>query len=273
MSSPRDPLAVQYFERIFAPGGRPGEDAYEKRVKATVSELGHPTLEPGISGIEPTTQRQQANYRYYCDNDPQDIQGTSRWKLKKDPPLSDRPPSYIPMRKRVSKQDARPGQPTREWEDRDNGVQMDGTGCHGEKAAAVTYRTLLPGYDRLPSVRATVTVCYQILKSRKLTDRSTKLCPPFFTRELKFTSVNEMMDKPVDLNLLRAVKNSRFYVDVLAVNLKSYVISHSMNQLPPWTRGDLVIGDELALGWRTVNSLPARQRLLAVDTYVFYALV
>ena len=66
-----------------------------------------------------TSVHGEASYRYYCDNDPQDESGGTRWTLREDPPYDQRPTGYLPQRERSLRTGTRNYQ---EWEDTLNGV-------------------------------------------------------------------------------------------------------------------------------------------------------
>lgn len=83
-----------------------------------------PTPPWGIAGMipEPNNDRRAANFRYYCDDDPQSIDGGTRWTLRPDPnPL---PQGYVAQRQRPRASDPlrQPGQAYQEWEDIANGM-------------------------------------------------------------------------------------------------------------------------------------------------------
>ena len=112
-------------------------------------------------------ERQQAKYRFYCDNDAQHLDGSSRWTLRSDPPPASRPSEYI-------EQAIRPKWRHREeqyqqWEDICNGVIMGASvGCEDPNTRAQTYRldNWVPGDEiqsltvlpLMPTERAVVTV-------------------------------------------------------------------------------------------------------------------
>ena len=116
-----------------------------------------------------TFDRNLANYRYYCDNDVQSLNGTSRWELRPDP--EERPEGYVPQRDRPrlppSNDDTIQYQ---EWVDFENGIFMGPTeGCQTPSAADDKAVLLAETYTRIrmPSPtfllrgiphRATVTV-------------------------------------------------------------------------------------------------------------------
>ena len=141
-----------------------------------------------------TTSQTLSNYRYYCDGDPMDTNGSSRWTLRRDPVF--RPPDYVPQasRTRANLVDLPPtdspmplpAEPYQEWEDRSNGFIMGRTsGCNDlPRRSAYSYtvqswdpsRTTynpedvpnvgtrpghpgLPAILNLPPTRATMTVC------------------------------------------------------------------------------------------------------------------
>ncbi|KAL9615885.1 MAG: hypothetical protein Q9160_009183 [Pyrenula sp. 1 TL-2023] len=88
--------------------------------------LGMPPVPPapayGIAGMipEPNNDRRAANVRYYCDDDPQNVNGGSRWTLRPDPnPL---PQGYVPQRQRPPASQAQAGQAYQEWEDVANDI-------------------------------------------------------------------------------------------------------------------------------------------------------
>ncbi|KAL9109028.1 MAG: hypothetical protein Q9227_006268 [Pyrenula ochraceoflavens] len=111
--------------------------------------------------------RREANLRYYCDNDPMNTDGGTRWTLRPDPPVPQQPANYVLQRDRESHHflaDMR-NQPFQEWEDGTNGIYMfDKTpGCNNAYVAqgALAYDFTI---DTLPDDtntwdRATVTVC------------------------------------------------------------------------------------------------------------------
>ena len=195
-SDPPDPQGVQYFARIFSPGGRPGERVYERRLREIVGKhvptpysvpsylvsskadvLGHPSTQPGISGLGSVSgntarDRNRANYRFYCDNDRLDPNGRSRWKLRKDPPPSQRPYGYVLMKDRPlygSVLAARSGIWS-EWEDRDNGIlKFASQDCYKPNMRAVAYTEKLEGYTSQPHTRVTVTVSSLCLKPEATT--------------------------------------------------------------------------------------------------------
>ena len=121
-----------------------------------------------------TSNRQDSNYRFYCDNDPQSINGGTRWTLREDPPLNARPADYVPQRDRTSRYHNRP--PTQEWEDKLNGMMMGSTaGCEAEgHHLAVTYNrrrhvteseAAVAGPD-LGRSTSTMTLCNRLLAGR-----------------------------------------------------------------------------------------------------------
>ena len=61
--------------------------------------------------------RPDSNYRYYCDNDPMDMAGNTRWTLRPDPAPWQRTLNYTPQKFRNWRQE-----PYQEWEDVTNGV-------------------------------------------------------------------------------------------------------------------------------------------------------
>ena len=116
---------------------------------------------------EPNNDRKQANYRYYCDNDPVDTSSYSktRWKIR-DNPLPPWPEFYIPQHRRVSTHDSRfnTAGAYMEFEDKDNRMLWDGlNGCSesGQKfswgPAVAIHKNTLPDEDQ-PNERAVVTV-------------------------------------------------------------------------------------------------------------------
>ncbi|KAL9105773.1 MAG: hypothetical protein Q9227_009121 [Pyrenula ochraceoflavens] len=83
-----------------------------------------------------TSTRQHANLRYYCDNDPMDEAGGTRWTLRPDPPPSQRPRYYLTQRRRVRNSiiAALGDEPFQEWQDLANGINMlaKTPGCNNE---------------------------------------------------------------------------------------------------------------------------------------------
>ncbi|KAL9107647.1 MAG: hypothetical protein Q9227_007454 [Pyrenula ochraceoflavens] len=67
---------------------------------------------------EPSNNRDQANYRYYCDDDAR----RGRWRLKDDPPESQRPRDYVLQSQRHMPHRALPNEQFQEWIDVDNGM-------------------------------------------------------------------------------------------------------------------------------------------------------
>ena len=110
--------------------------------------------------------RSSANVRYYCDNDAQSLNGTTRWKLREDPP-----PDQIPSLFYVKQKD-RPRLPRtrsssgvwQEWVNSENGIYMGRTlGCQDPvRFRALTYRETFSLLDYVMWVgmpnRATITV-------------------------------------------------------------------------------------------------------------------
>ena len=136
--------------------------------------LGHPTYWYGISAIlpAPSGDRRLANYRIYCDNDVRDLNGSSRWKLRGDPPMP--PAGYIPQRERPSPGNAQPGELWQEWVDYDNGILMGKTdGCQAPSVPALTYNSNAPQIHlrRHREVRATITVRISWLIDSNLLNR------------------------------------------------------------------------------------------------------
>ena len=117
-----------------------------------------------LADMTSTKDREAANYRYYCDNDPQDMDGGTRWTLRPDP--SPTPSGYVRQRDRLRP----PDRPYQEWEDRTNELVMGNLpyGCqHPEaKVQGITYTQQAYGRGDLqigiggqPFIRATTTVC------------------------------------------------------------------------------------------------------------------
>ncbi|KAL9114765.1 MAG: hypothetical protein Q9227_001444 [Pyrenula ochraceoflavens] len=71
------------------------------------------------------SDRAWSHLRFYCDDDRQDLNGNSRWKLREDPP-EPYPAEYIPQRERPRAAEARRGQQYQEWVDNDNQMALDG---------------------------------------------------------------------------------------------------------------------------------------------------
>ncbi|KAL9114839.1 MAG: hypothetical protein Q9227_001082 [Pyrenula ochraceoflavens] len=93
--------------------------------------------------MTPTDERDSSNYRFYCDDDPQSLDGTSRWTLRPDPAFP--PTGYRPQRERPRVPIPPPPgfspMPHQEWQDVDNGVVMGtSTGCQNPNALGVTFR-------------------------------------------------------------------------------------------------------------------------------------
>ena len=125
----------------------------------------------GISRIRrvPRNDRKQANYRFYCDNDPQDPSPDSkgRWRLRPDPAgLICLPTFYKRQRDRPRWEDATREQRRRgqfqEWEDVDNGILTDRSCQNNPATGIMTYKT--PSTGRSSSgqnpMRSTITVCW-----------------------------------------------------------------------------------------------------------------
>ncbi|KAL9619673.1 MAG: hypothetical protein Q9160_005693 [Pyrenula sp. 1 TL-2023] len=119
----------------------------------------------GFAGMIQTLNRAQANVRYYCDNDPQNINGGSRWTLRPDPPNP--PPGYIPQRFRQRYDDRNPNVEHQEWEDLTNDIMMgDTNGCLDPGTMAETYHIKRPGTAGQQVDRVTTTICDTTLNSR-----------------------------------------------------------------------------------------------------------
>ncbi|KAL9113363.1 MAG: hypothetical protein Q9227_002404 [Pyrenula ochraceoflavens] len=131
-----------------------------------IGVLGHSDFDPGISGMtpQPDNDRSQANFRFYCDNDPQDVDGNSRWRLKQDPyPLPPHP--YVRQIDRPPySEDTETSEPFREWVDYQNGVEMGETnGCQHPLTDAETYYITTPKFPGQKQPRATITLCDSFL--------------------------------------------------------------------------------------------------------------
>ncbi|KAL9106973.1 MAG: hypothetical protein Q9227_008096 [Pyrenula ochraceoflavens] len=108
----------------------------------------------------PNLNRLASNYRIYCDNDPQDPDGYSRWTLR-DPPGF--PQAYVINRERPNNNLWYPQ--WRDWRDRTNGVRMGPTrGCQTPQVQAVTYSSAWRKRGQ-PSERERATITVGVLLS------------------------------------------------------------------------------------------------------------
>ncbi|KAL9109655.1 MAG: hypothetical protein Q9227_005692 [Pyrenula ochraceoflavens] len=245
-----DTLQEEYFRRFFAPAGDP---VYNTRVEDVTRQLGHPFLTPGISGMipEPNNDRRKANYRYYCDNDPQDPRknSTTRWKLRSDVPKQYQHSGYIPQQDRPPWAEHEFGQPYQEFEDRDNGMLMGaGTGCQStieRLPQGVTYTLKRPGRPPpgQPEMRATITICNVLFKHISRPDLAS-------------------LEQPV-VSLLPVYAIS---------SLPTYTILHEACHLPPWNGVDYSWGASEE-GWSEIQNLRIGQKMVNPDNYVYFSLV
>ena len=108
----------------------------------------------------PVNVREAANYRFYCDNDPQDVNGGTRWSLRPDPPYNQRGQNYVLNRLRQPWPIVQTGY--QDWEDTINGVFIGRSrGCQdpGTQAETFTQGFAIQG-ETLPKAVISVSGCY-----------------------------------------------------------------------------------------------------------------
>ncbi|KAL9112740.1 MAG: hypothetical protein Q9227_003043 [Pyrenula ochraceoflavens] len=242
--SARDPLQTEYFDRLF---NSPSPHYYQDAMTLVTLTLGGGN---GVSNMlpEPSGNRTQANYRFYCDNDSsnfpvENANRNPRWRLRADPDPA--PAGYLPQERRPFILNRGPGQEQyREYIDEDNGILGTG-GCAMPHVLAVTHRAkmpqILPGQ---PENRATVTVCDSLLNER-LPDLGATFIP---------TGI------PID--------------NFKAVT--AFSLLHESTHLP-----DINLNDQpfrldrsgFAYGWYAATALTSQERLQNPDNYAFFSLV
>lgn len=118
----------------------------------------------GFAGMVLTHDQARSNVRYYCDNDPQIINGGSRWTLRPDPPNP--PQGYVPQRFRQRYDDSNPNAEHQEWEDLTNDIIMgDSNGCLDPGTMAETFDIKRPGSAGQQVDRVIITVRLHPIKS------------------------------------------------------------------------------------------------------------
>ncbi|KAL9110921.1 MAG: hypothetical protein Q9227_004536 [Pyrenula ochraceoflavens] len=186
----KERLQMEYFGRLFSPPGDPRSPEYREVYNQSKAIIGGrntgagaapsrpspapiapsplPTSRFGLLNIERTASRTGSNYRFYCDNDAQDLtgSGTGRWKLRRDID-EPRPDGYQLQRDRPSFRDVAPNEAWQEFEDQFNRLLFGATsGCHGLETKAQTYTEPMPGdLAGQNPLRATVTICDKQLKA------------------------------------------------------------------------------------------------------------
>ncbi|KAL9105285.1 MAG: hypothetical protein Q9227_009524, partial [Pyrenula ochraceoflavens] len=149
LDDPQDQEMDRIFQLIYKRNRGPDSPAYqylrgECLIQASKTLELELTYEPkdftqSVPNWIESTALENSNYRFYCDNDPQDINGRSRWTLRPDPTHST-PRNYMlnALRPRL------PQPPNfmwyQEWWDLWNGIHMGKTrGCQEPGVMAETY--------------------------------------------------------------------------------------------------------------------------------------
>ncbi|KAL9112030.1 MAG: hypothetical protein Q9227_003650 [Pyrenula ochraceoflavens] len=168
LQKPDNQPQQRYFYQLFT---APDDLHYPEYVESVKNVFG------GISKFTPVpnSDRSQANFRYYCDNDPlpSTEDSSRRWTVRDDPPEPDRPEGYILQKNRRFYND--PDRPQyeawQEYQDQENEMLAHGdifcSRPEGDREpVAITYvvksPTPLAGRtSEQPDVRATVTVGFR----------------------------------------------------------------------------------------------------------------
>ncbi|KAL9109309.1 MAG: hypothetical protein Q9227_006064 [Pyrenula ochraceoflavens] len=207
-------------------------------------------------------------YRDIKDMVPTHDHGTSRWKVRADPPPP-WPKGYVQQLLRPRYPPEEQGEPFMEWYDplNDN-IQMGSTdGCLNPANEIVTYHH---PRDKNPALIATSTLCDMLL--------------------LKKNALAHWIGEfPLEANLGQADLNDMEFITSLP-------LFHEFFHYPPFNRddefeperarsqsnsdsgsettsGDSMLTHRFAYGWQNVQDLPGAESLSNADNYVYYGLV
>ncbi|KAL9109013.1 MAG: hypothetical protein Q9227_006253 [Pyrenula ochraceoflavens] len=127
LSRDNDNYISKIFYILFHSSRRSRTQAGRAALRKVYSE-GTFEIEPHVLKALPlmtsTQNRTAANYRYYCDNGPRNVAGGTRWTLRPDPPVAQRPQGYRTQIERPEWHPELDGSEGsyREWEDLSNGL-------------------------------------------------------------------------------------------------------------------------------------------------------
>ncbi|KAL9622155.1 MAG: hypothetical protein Q9160_003498 [Pyrenula sp. 1 TL-2023] len=154
--------AVDNAKRYFTATPKPGSGI--ANWKELTTNLG--PADPNFAR-EQEANRIKSNIRIYCDNDPQETSGNSRWTLNRD--LQPRDKGYdsnTPKQMNRKRQAPDAQGPSQEWVDKANGFMIMDKGCGEPKNDQIVAVNTLSSVGKIepppkgqPELRAVITLC------------------------------------------------------------------------------------------------------------------
>ncbi|KAL9617701.1 MAG: hypothetical protein Q9160_007534 [Pyrenula sp. 1 TL-2023] len=216
----------------------------------------------GIAALTMTNNQLASNIRIYCDNDEQNVQGGTRWRLMPDPIPAAQPPGYVPNAQRPRAYQpgmilpGDPGAPQyQQWVDPINGVYTLSQGCQtpNEFVQGETYSAPAFQQPGQPPMRSVVTLCDVQLNT---------LLHSFENIPLK-----------KDIESLSRPPALQTGIDAFQ-SMTAYVMLHEFVHCRPHSREDVVLPNGAgAYEWTDLISLAPADALLNVNNYVYLALL
>ncbi|KAL9112941.1 MAG: hypothetical protein Q9227_002805 [Pyrenula ochraceoflavens] len=223
-----------------------------------------------IAGLipEPNGDRGKSNVRIYCDNDPQEKDGSKRWTLKADPPENQRGQGYVLQkdRPRWGDQSQAPGNFWQEWVDNTNGVVMPvaSKGCQNPGTQGETYTVpgplYNPGPGRWTRPRATITICNRQL----MTGTGDKVWYLHSLAALpEAGNLESLTEQPLD-DMPSAIDNFQLMTSFIVF----HELTHAVAQIE-----DQFVGGQPQYQWAQCLALTGQNCRNNVNNFAYFALL